>query len=358
MKRRLLVLFVALALSMAGCGGPVGQIVSEATPTPFPTPVRPTFTVRRGDITVEAKLNGRVLPLASHTVYFQIVGQVQEVYANVNDIVKEGQLLGELAEAQELRAKSEETRRIVRRAQIDLEIAQLTLEQFRSQGRSANEIKIQELQVELAQMRLDETFQSLGIDPNSPVIDELDAQVGQARAFAPADGTIIAAVNVGRNVNPTTPAFVLGDPAQLEVIADINPSTGDEEVREMFEGMPVAAIPDANADLELTGTIRQLPSPYGTGASDESVIHVVLDSPPSTSTYQTGDKVTVIVKLASKEAVLWLPPDAIRSAGGRTFVIINGDSGPQRVDVEIGLQTRDMVEIVSGLEEGQVVVGP
>jgi multidrug efflux pump subunit AcrA (membrane-fusion protein) len=68
--------------------------------------------------------------------------------------------------------------------------------------------------------------------------------------------------------------------------------------------------------------------------------------------------VNVLVLLASKENVPWLPPEAIRSAGGRTFVIINSDSGPQRVDVEIGLQTRDMVEIVSGLEEGQVVVGP
>jgi membrane fusion protein, macrolide-specific efflux system len=356
MVRTGLVWFFVFALSLAGCGG--AQIVSEATPTPFPTPVRPTFTVQRGDITVEAKLNGRVLPVALHTVYFQINGQVREVYANVNDIVKEGQLLGELAEAQELRAKAEETRRTIRRAQIDLEIAQLTLEQFKSQGRSDNEIKIQELQVELAQMKLDEVLLSLGIDPASPVLDELDAQAAQARAFAPADGTVIAAVDVGRNVNPETPAFVLGDPDQLEVVADLNSSTGDQEVREMFEGMPVTVMQDANTDVKLTGTIRQLPSPYGTGESDEGVIHVALDSPPSSSTYQTGDKVTVIVQLASKDNVLWLPPDAIRSAGGRTFVIINGDSGPQRVDIEIGLQTRDMVEIVSGLEEGQVVVGP
>jgi HlyD family secretion protein len=353
-----LVLFVALAWSLAACGGPVGQIASEATPTPFPTPVRPTFTVQRGNITVEAKLNGRVVPLALETVYFQISGQVQEVYANVNDAVKEGQLLAELAEAQALRAKADETRRTIRRAQIDLEIAQLTLEQFRSQGRSPNEIKIQELQVELAQIKLDEVLQSLGIDPNSPVLDELDAQVEQARAFAPADGTIIAAVNVGRNVTPTTPAFVLGDPNKLEVVANLNASNGDTEVREMFEGMQVTVTLDANTDAKLTGAIRQLPSPYGTGASDERAIHVVLDSPPSASTYQTGDNVTVIVLLASQEGVLWLPPDAIRSVGGRTFVIINSESGPQRVDVELGLQTRDRVEIVSGLEEGQVVVGP
>jgi RND family efflux transporter MFP subunit len=313
--------------------------------------------VQRGDIVVEAKLNGRVVPLALETVYFQIAGQVREVYANVNDVVNEGDLLGELAEAQELRAQAEETRRTIRRAQIDLEIAQLTLEQFQSQGRSENEVKIQELQVELAQIRLDEVLQSLGIDPGSAVLDELDAQVAQARAFAPADGTIIAAVNVGRNVTPTTPAFVLGDPDELELVADLDPSKGDTEVREMFEGMPVVATLDADTDVQLTGTIRQLPSPYGTGESDERVIHVVLDSPPSADTYQSGDNVTVTVLLASKEGVLWLPPDAIRSAGGRTFVIINSESGPQRVDVELGLQTRDRVEILSGLEEGQVVVG-
>jgi hypothetical protein len=84
----------------------------------------------------------------------------------------------------------------------------------------------------------------------------------------------------------------------------------------------------------------------------------VLDVAPSASTYQSGDKVTVTVQLASKQGILWLPPDAIRKSGGRTFVIINSDSGPKRVDIEIGLQTRDMVEIVAGLTEGQVVLGP
>ncbi|HEX2990639.1 MAG TPA: efflux RND transporter periplasmic adaptor subunit [Anaerolineales bacterium] len=354
--KRSLTLFAVLSILLAGCAA--GAVPNEATPTPYPTPIRETFTVQSGDIRVEAKLSGRVSPLALHTVYFQMNGQVREVYANVNDEVTEGQLLGELAEAQELRAQADETQRIIRRAQIDLEIAELTLEQYRGQGRSENEIKIQELQVELAQMKLDETLQSLGIDPESPVTDELEAQVAQARVFSPADGTIIAGVNVGRNVTTTTPAFILGDPDRLEIVAELDASKGDTEVREMFEGMPVTVTLDANPDVELTGTIRQLPSPFGTGESDERVIHVVIDSPPSASTYQSGDKVTVTVQLANKEAILWLPPDAIRKAGGRTFVIINGETGPERVDIEIGLQTRDRVEIVSGLEEGQVVVGP
>jgi len=355
MKRTLIVSFVALTILLAGCGN--GEVAAAATPTPYPTPVKATFTTQRGDIAVEAKFNGRVTPLALSTVYFQINGQVSEVYANVNDVVKKGQLLGELAEAKELKAKADETQRTIRRAQIKLEVAQLTLEEYKAQNRPSYEIKIQELQVESAQMDLDEVLEGLGIDPNAPVTDELDAQVAQARAFAPADGTIIAAVNVGRNVTPTTPAFVLGDPNKLEVIVDLDVSTGDDQIKEMYEGMPVTVTLDDKPDVKLTGTIRQLPSPYGTGPSDEHAFHVVLDS-KFANQYQTGDKVRVIVELASKQSVLWLPPDAIRQAGGRTFVIVNSDSGPKRVDIEIGLQTRDRVEIISGLEEGQVVVGP
>ena len=346
---------MALAILLAGCGGS-GQIVAEVTPTPFPTPVRPTFTVQSGDIVVEAKLGGHVSPLALNTVYFQISGQVREVLVNVNDVVTEGQLLGELDKAQELRANANETQRAIRRAQIDLEIARLTLEAYQEQGKPSYEIEIQKLKVEQAQMDFDELMEGMGIDPNAVVSDEIDAQVAQARAFAPAEGTIISAVTVGRNVSPTTPAFVLGDPNQLEVIADL--PVGDSEVKEMFEGMPVIVIVDAKAGVELTGRIRQLPSPFGTGSSEEHVIRVILDVTPSADTYQSGDKVTVKLVLASKEDILWLPPDAIRSAGGRTFVIINSDTGPKRVDIEIGLQTRDMVEIISGLTEGQVVVGP
>ena len=356
MKRFFLTGILAFSILLASCG--TQSIASEATPTPYPTPIKETFTVQRGDITIDAKLSGRVSPLALHTVYFQINGQVSEVLANIGDVVDEGQLLGELAEAREIRTQAEETQRVIRRAQIDLEIAQLTLEQYKSQGRAENEIKIQELQVELAQMTLDETLTTLGIDPSSVVSDAIEAQIAQARAFAPANGTIISAVNVGRKVTPTTPAFILGDPRQLEILAELDASKGDTEVREMFEGMPVIVTLDAKPDVQFNGTIRQLPSPYGTGDSDQGAVHVVLEVAPSASTYQSGDKVTVTVQLASKQGILWLPPDAIRQAGGRTFVIINSDSGPKRVDIEIGLQTRDMVEIVAGLTEGQVVVGP
>src|SRR5215510_3333034 len=102
MKRKILTLSITLAILIAGCG--TQSVTNVSTPTPYPTPIKETFTVQRGDITVDAKLSGRVAPLALQTVYFQINGQVSEVLANVNDTVTEGQLLGELAEAREIKA--------------------------------------------------------------------------------------------------------------------------------------------------------------------------------------------------------------------------------------------------------------
>ena len=41
----------------------------------------------------------------------------------------------------------------------------------------------------------------------------------------------------------------------------------------------------------------------------------------------------------------------------RTFVVLQSPDGPRSVDVQIGLQTDDRVEIVSGVNEGDVVIG-
>jgi multidrug efflux pump subunit AcrA (membrane-fusion protein) len=356
MNRKLLTLLIVITLTLSACGG-ASSSETEATPTPFPTPVRPTYTVQRGDIVVNAKIFGRVTPKALHIVTFQMDGQVGEVLVNIGDVVTAGQVLGELREIRALREQAAETRRLIRNAQIDLEIAQLTLEKYKAEGKPAYDIQIQELEVERARLALEALLTELGIDPTTDALESLDAQIAKARAVAPADGTIIAVPNVGRNVTDTTPAFIIGDPNQLELVATLNSEVGEAQLAEMYEGMPVAAWRDATPESKLTGTIRQLPSPYGTGAEDSDIV-IALDAAPSVNTYQSNDKMTVQIELANKTGVLWLPPDAIRSASGRTFVVINDASGPKRIEIQIGLVTLDKVEIISGLEEGQVVIGP
>lgn len=72
---------------------------------------------------------------------------------------------------------------------------------------------------------------------------------------------------------------------------------------------------------------------------------------------EAGDLVRVTVVLEQKDGVLWLPPAAIRTFEGRTFVVIQEGAAQRQVDVTLGIESDDRVEIEEGLVEGDVVVG-
>jgi macrolide-specific efflux system membrane fusion protein len=343
------------AILLIGCG--TNSDVGNATP--YPTPVRTTYTVQRGDIVIDAELFGRVSPLALESAYFELTGHVGEVYVQVNDPVEQGQLLADLTELQGLQAAAAATRLQIRRAEIGLEEAQLVLQKYRAEGRSSYDIRIQELQVELAQMELDDALQQLGIEPSSDYLNRINADVEKARLYAPVSGVIISAVSPGRAVGSTTVAFMIGDPEKLEIVSDIaSGQEGDDQLKSMYEGMPVTISPNDNPGLSWNGTVRQLPSPYGTGSANDRTVHVVLNETASADDLRAGNTVTLHVQLANEIGILWLPPEALRLVGGRTFVIVDSENGPKRIDIVLGLVTSDKAEILSGLEEGQVVIGP
>jgi RND family efflux transporter MFP subunit len=346
-------LVASISLFLSSCGS---KQVAE-TPTPFPTAVRKTYIVQRGDIIIDTELFGRVTPLALATVSFAMDGHVGDVYVQVNDTVKKGELLADLVELKTLQAQTIETSNAIKRSQIALQIAQLNLEKIKAEGGSSIDIQIQEKQVELAKMDLDEVLVKYGIDPSTDALDALDASVNKAKLFAPMDGVIISGVNPGRLVSTTTIAFTIGDGSHYEILATVDPGKVDETLKDLFEGMPVVLSPNSDPSLQWKGSIRQLPSPYGTGSSDDTNIHVVLSETPANGDLKSGDTVTVLIEQANKTGILWLPPAAIREVGGRTFVIVNESNGPKRLDIEVGLKTADKVEIISGLEEGQVVIG-
>ena len=75
-------------------------------------------------------------------------------------------------------------------------------------------------------------------------------------------------------------------------------------------------------------------------------------------TVAANQLIQIQMPLEVRQNVLWLPPAAIRTFQNRTFVVLDTPDGPRSVDVQIGLQTDDRVEIISGVNEGDVVEGP
>ena len=161
-------------------------------------------------------------------------------------------------------------------------------------------------------------------------------------------------------VDAYIPVIIVGDPSELEVTADIP----DRDLRELAEGMPATAVSVGAPGDVIDAQIRRLPYPYGGGGRTEGVgeedtsTRVSLDMAAVGDELELGDLVRITVVLERKDDVLWLPPVAIRTFEGREFVVVQDGEAQRLVDVKVGIESEDRVEIEEGLTDGQIVLGP
>jgi membrane fusion protein, macrolide-specific efflux system len=334
-----LILTIALALLLAACSPREPQELPTPTPLPTPlVPLKPTYTVQRGDVVSQITFTGRIRPVAEENLYFRKSGRLNKLYVKRGDVVTEGQLLAEL--------DSSSSEFDVRRAQVNLEIQQLQLELARLQTPEDSELypltlAIKEREVELAQIAL----------------DELTTAIAEGQITSPIAGTVLSLSLVeGAQVEAFKPVIVVADLDQLELSGELKP----DELASVSVGLPVTARPVGRAGEQAAGVVEKLPYQPGSESPGSAVIDVriTLSAPPADLGYSLGDLVNVTAILEAREGVLWLPPQAIRSFEGRRFVIVQEGSNQRRVDIRLGVESNDRVEILDGLEEGQEVVAP
>jgi HlyD family secretion protein len=120
--RPLAIVLAALVLFSSACTSS-NLVEEQASPTPLPTPAeatKPIFEAKKGTITESVRGNGRVAPTKEVTLYFEQVGRLKRLRAELNQKVKAGDVLAEL-EVGDLGQKVEQAR-------INLDIAQLGLQ--------------------------------------------------------------------------------------------------------------------------------------------------------------------------------------------------------------------------------------
>jgi RND family efflux transporter MFP subunit len=251
--------------------------------------------------------------------------------------------------------------REVRDAELNLEIARAQYEQsLQARLIHNNNVQIQQQQVDLARLRLQELEAGLDIERARLTVERLEAQLADARVTAPFDG-IVLSLNLadGRAVEGYKPVAIVADVSALEISADLT----DKQLADLSEEMPVTITSIGGPGDVITGHIRRLPYPYGGGGRSTGVegedksTRISIDSLPAGTQLALGDLQRVTVVLERKDNVLWLPPQAIRTFEGRKFVVVQEGDAQLRVDVKVGIESEDRVEIEEGLTDGQIVVG-
>ncbi len=222
-------------------------------------------------------------------------------------------------------------------------------------------VQLQALDVESAALRVEQLER--GVDPLLAQevekakldVQRIEGRIEDARLVAPFDGRVLSLnVRAGSLATAYKAALVLGDPGALEITADL----GATELSQMSVGQATTVRLLNRPEQEWSGRVRQLPYPYGGGAgtqTDDTAARIALDD--SDVRLELGELATVIIFLEQREGVLWLPPAAIRRFQGRDFVVMRDGDVQRSADVRLGLESEERVEILEGVEEGQVVVG-
>ncbi|MFZ3069587.1 MAG: HlyD family efflux transporter periplasmic adaptor subunit [Anaerolineaceae bacterium] len=393
---------VAVAILLAACSG----TGTKSTPTLVPTPVtaeKPTYSVQRGVVTRTAQLNGRVTPMQQQDLFFRSDGFVKEVLVQVGDTVQEGNVLARLDEPERYQADVAEAELAYAEAQLKLEQAQLdapiqtaetkkALEKARknlkyvenvlealkvnlnwTEGNAMRpEIEQAQINVDLAQGNYDKTAaELLRLQADCPTGEVALAKLALAAAEAnlalaqnaqeavelraPFAGQVLSlSVAPGSSVKAFQAVLTLADPARLEIRAV--PAVDDLSL--MGIGQVAVVRLSSQQGKELPAKITNLPLAVFTASdvgSQDSNVHFSLED--SKVPLTLGDAATILVTIDVRENVLWLPPAAIRTFQSQDFVFVESDGVQRRVNVLLGLKSAERVEILSGLEEGQIVVG-
>jgi multidrug efflux pump subunit AcrA (membrane-fusion protein) len=242
------------------------------------------------------------------------------------------------------------------RAVVDQQEA---LEEQRASTLRSEQTAVENAQLELAEAQ-DQTFDSelSAIEDAEVEREEARKEVENGRIIAPQSGEILAlSIAEGDEATAFEAVVELADPSNLEIGAELS----TDQMRQIQEGQPAEINLLARPDVVMPAQIRRMPAPYGSGGSgavreeDQTTRFAIEDTKGQTLAPGTVAKIRIV--LERKEDVLLLPPEAIRSFEGRRFVVVREGDTERRVPVELGIETDTQVEILEGVEAGDIVVG-
>ena len=214
MKSKLFKIVLILVL----CGVGAFLLISAFKPESAPVSENQVVAVQRGDLTIDITGSGNLVLSLTEDLAFEISGTVEEVMVEEGESVEEGQVLAKL-DTSEWDKEVITLERDQLQAEINLENAELALDKAEEETTTTvtgdirvttttdpKEIKIKELQVELAEARLEDTQEALE-----------EALNASPEVTAPFDG-FITKVNVdgGDEVKKGTVAVTIADPNKFE----------------------------------------------------------------------------------------------------------------------------------------------
>jgi RND family efflux transporter MFP subunit len=318
------------------------------------TPQYLTGAVATGDVIDEVAASGTIASTTSYGLAFgtaaHLAGSeadaaastswtVTDVAVAVGDTVKAGDVLAR-ADTTDLERQLADATAALSNAKIQQTIAEENLDD--ADGTDATR---------QARMALNDAKRQ--VSEARKTRTDLINTIHRATITAPIDG-VVTTVNVVRGLGaPSGDALVI-DGTGLQVTAEVVES----DLARIVVGQTASVAIDA-VGSKVTGTVTAIAptaSDSNTGVVSYAATILLADAPKTVRPGMTAD---VTISAARVDDVLTVPAAALRgSAGDYSVLVLDATGRAVPKPVEVGLVTASLVEIKSGLTEGeQVVIG-
>ena len=378
-RKRVLVVCILVAVS-------IGLLITygrKATANQDDPQIRPAAVAvaQRRPLSNSVTLSGEFRPFQEVDVHAKVAGYIRVIRVDVGDRVHQGQVMAILevpelrAELQGTNAAARRSKDAVRRAKSDLQRAQSVhdathLNYSRLKDASATRpgiIAQQELddaeakdkeaeaQISAAEAALSEAENQLDVAVASQ--QQYTALADYTNIIAPFDGVVTkryadtgALVQAG--TSSSTQAIPVVRVAETDVFRLILP-VPESAVPQVHLGSRVQVrVPTLNRDLE--GKVARFADALD---QETRTMHTEVDVRNPNRSLVQGMYAEVSLVLAHKDSALTVPMQAVvRNGAEATVLVVNGENRLEERRVQLGLESNNRIEIVSGLSEGERVL--
>ncbi|MFN3323912.1 MAG: efflux RND transporter periplasmic adaptor subunit [Bryobacteraceae bacterium] len=326
----------------------------------------------RGPISSYVSSTGNLRALRDVAVATQQEGIVQRVHVEEGDLVKEGDVLCTLDDAQ-LRIRLELAKEKMAQAKVQLEKARIRWEkaavqidnartEFERYSKAHREGLVSAQEVAQYKYRLDEfehdhRVATSEIKELSHRVAELEAEIAQAdlelsrtRIRAPFSGLITRrSVELGQRVRTLDALFNLG--AFSPMYADIYVS--EREAQRVRPGQGATIRLGSDGTAAEPGKVERI-SPIVDQAT--GTVKVTVELNPRDPSFRPGAFVRVEVRTDTRNDAVLIPKKALLEEDGTNYVYIAEGEKARRSKVDVGYEAEGMVEVKSGVNAGEKVV--
>lgn len=327
--------------------------------------------VERGTIEDLVTAQGKLEPKEYVDVGVQVSGQLEKIHVDLGDTVKVGDLIAEIdpkiydaqVQSGQARVKQLGAQLAQQRASIKLAEHQHARNEQLIKNGAISQDAFDSTETALTVARAQLEALSAQMEEAQSSLDESKANLGYTKIYAPMEGTVVVKdVREGQTLNASQSAPTVVQLANLDVMT-VRAQVAEADVMRLKPGQEVYFTTMGSQGRRWTGEVRQiLPSPE---VINEVVLYnVLVDVDNKDRQLMTGMSTQMFFVLGRAKDVPLVPVAALGKRvtaedndTGQAYEVrkVAPQGGSQNVMVHVGLMSRTLAEIRSGLQEGDSV---